>query len=115
MKIDYSNEFTYTQRFIAFIDLLGFSDYIFISESENEKAKIIYSLLHDTNIYLIHGEVQRFFDECHNEREILSVSDSIIISYPIVGTFPLGNLHNILIDICDIQNFLGNIVRKYIS
>ena len=100
------NFLSYSQRLVAFIDLLGFSDYIKESDIDNAKAITIYSLLHKLDSDVVHGEEQSQSDKCQNGREILAVSDSIIISYPLYPKVPSGTVINLLLDICNVQRLL---------
>ena len=100
--------FEYSNRIIAFIDILGFTNYILESDSDAEKARRVFELVTDLK-EKIKGDYES--DDrivCKYENEIMAVSDSIIISHPFYHEYPDDSFLMLAMDVFKYQEFLIN-------
>jgi len=102
------SENQYGKRIVAYIDILGFSNYIEESDRDNEKYVKVKELITNINSKIETDFYDTFREQCKTENEIISVSDSIIISHSMNDDSEpdKGALFNIIQDVLEYQVFL---------
>lgn len=102
---------SYSQRVVAFMDILGFKDLVTNVNENNKLFKLMNYLK-----WLNKSNYEGFLKECDIGKEVTVFSDSIVISYDINDV--KGSVFYILLDIIHIQldlASLGILVRGGVS
>lgn len=98
----------YSNRVIAFVDLLGFTTYVEESSLDSDKAFSILDLMNSITNNIVLGEDTKLSHECNNDRRVIAISDSIILSYPVSDEPAPMELFNIFIELIQIQLHIMN-------